>query len=59
LCAFLAFPDLTHAAPETPVAIKAEMGWQGRVVPGRYGPVVIQLKNTGGDYLGNEISFTY
>jgi len=51
LCAFLAAPDLARAAPETPVQIKAEMGWQGKVVPGRYAPVVIQLKNTGGDYL--------
>lgn len=41
-------PDTAQAAPDKTVEIKAEMGWQGQGVPGRYAPAVLQLKNTGG-----------
>jgi hypothetical protein len=55
LCFFLAPPGEVTAAPDKPVQIKAELGWQGKVVPGRYAPAVVHLKNTGGSDLSGVI----
>lgn len=55
LCVFFAASGLAWAAPDSPVAIKAEIGWPGGVVPGKYGPVVVHLKNSGGNDLSGVV----
>ncbi|WP_027364826.1 hypothetical protein [Desulfotruncus alcoholivorax] len=45
---FFIMPGSAWAKPDdSPVQIKVELGWQGKVVPGRYAPAVVKMKNTG------------
>lgn len=53
---FLVTPGWAWAKPDdSPVQIKVELGWQGKVVPGRYAPAVVNMKNTGKNDLSGTI----
>ncbi|WP_449241428.1 hypothetical protein [Desulfoscipio gibsoniae] len=46
-CLLLIPPGAAGVAPDKPVQLKAEIGWQGKGVPGRYIPAVVKVENTG------------